>query len=184
MSYHFQFNFDRALQASACLLRLDNKRMSYLRLLKLLYIAEREWIAETGESITGDRAYALKNGPVLSSVYNLIKGDATQSGRWDDFIHKDGYQVTLIADPGRGELSKGMIDKLSDITARHREDDDWHIVDVSHTFPEWEKNRIGNSHPIPVEDILEAQGRSHMLRAVEKEGEARRIFDDVFGPEP
>jgi hypothetical protein len=29
--------------------------MSYLRLLKLLYIAEREWLAATGEAITGDR---------------------------------------------------------------------------------------------------------------------------------
>ena len=27
--------------------------MRYLRLLKLLYIADREWLAETGESITG-----------------------------------------------------------------------------------------------------------------------------------
>jgi hypothetical protein len=33
---HFRFKFERALQASACLLRLDRKKMSYLRLLKLL----------------------------------------------------------------------------------------------------------------------------------------------------
>jgi hypothetical protein len=30
------------LQASAYLLRLDHKKMSYVRLLKLLFIAERE----------------------------------------------------------------------------------------------------------------------------------------------
>ena len=65
---HFRFHFERALQASAYLLRLDRKKMSYLRLLKLLYIADREWLAETGESITGDRAYAMKQGPVLSTI--------------------------------------------------------------------------------------------------------------------
>ena len=47
----FRFHFDRALQASACLLRFDGKRMGYLRLLKLLYIADREGLAETGETI-------------------------------------------------------------------------------------------------------------------------------------
>jgi hypothetical protein len=30
--------------------------------LKLLYIADREWLAETGESATGDRACAMKYG--------------------------------------------------------------------------------------------------------------------------
>ncbi len=38
-----QFNFEKALQASAVLLNTaQSKRMSYLRLLKLLYIANRE----------------------------------------------------------------------------------------------------------------------------------------------
>src|SRR3954451_19324827 len=113
---HFRFHFERTLQASAHLLRLDGKRMGYLRLLKLLYIADREWLAETGDSITGDRALAMKNGPGLSPVYDLIRGDAAQSGQWDDFIHKDGYTVALVKDPGRGDLSKGIIDKLSEVT--------------------------------------------------------------------
>ena len=73
--------------------------MSYLRLLKLLYIADREWLAETGESITGDRVYAMKQGPVLSTLYDLIKGNGTRAGEWDDFIHTDGYAVELVADP-------------------------------------------------------------------------------------
>ena len=44
---NLRFQFERALQASAYLLRLDGKRMAYLRLLKLLYIADREWLAAT-----------------------------------------------------------------------------------------------------------------------------------------
>src|SRR5271155_5522268 len=108
----FRFNFDRALQASAYLLRLDHKKMSYLRLLKLLYIADREWLAVTGESITGDRAYAMKFGPVLSTVYDLIKGNGSKAGIWDDHIHTEGYAVELVADPGRGDLSQAVLTKL------------------------------------------------------------------------
>ena len=57
---HLRFNFKRTLQAVRYLLRLDGKRMPYLRLLKLLHIADRQWLAETCESITGDRACAMK----------------------------------------------------------------------------------------------------------------------------
>ena len=78
---NFRFNFERALQASAYLLRLDGKRMGYLRLLKLLYIADREWLAETGESITGDRAYAMKYGPVLSSDLRPHQGQRIKGWR-------------------------------------------------------------------------------------------------------
>ena len=109
---NFRFHFERALQASAYLLRLDGKRMGYLRLLKLLYIADREWLAETGESITGDRAYAMKYGPVLSSIYDLIQGNGSRAGEWDDYIHTEGYALELVADPGRSELSKGIVQKL------------------------------------------------------------------------
>lgn len=39
--------------------------MSYLRMLKLLYLADRESLKETGHTITGDRVVAMEHGPVL-----------------------------------------------------------------------------------------------------------------------
>ena len=83
----------RFRERSAYLLRLDCKKMSYLRLLKLLHIADREWLAETSELITGDRACAMKNGPVLPTVYDLIKGNGSKAGEWDDFIHTESVSV-------------------------------------------------------------------------------------------
>ena len=147
---HFRFNFERTLQASACLLRLDRKKMSYLRLLKLLYIADREWLAETGESITGDRAYAMKQGPVLSTVYDLIKGNGSRAGEWDDFIHTEGYAVELVADPGRGELSKGIVEKLAEVTERYHQIDDWELSERTHEFKEWADHFNGMREPDPL----------------------------------
>jgi hypothetical protein len=51
-----------------CLLELHGDRMEYVRLLKLLYIADREMMAEAGAPVTGDRAVAMDHGPVLSHV--------------------------------------------------------------------------------------------------------------------
>src|SRR6516165_6657778 len=160
---HLRFHFERTLQASAHLLRLDGKRMGYLRLLKLLYIADREWLAETGEPITGDRACAMKYGPVLSSVYDLIKGNGSKAGVWDDHIHTDGYAVELVADPGRGELSKGIVEKLTEVTERYRDIDDWELSERTHEFPEWIEHYHGDAAPIPWESIVRAQDRPEMV---------------------
>lgn len=181
---HFRFKFERTLQASAYLLRLDRKKMSYLRLLKLLYIADREWLAENGESITGDRAYAMKQGPVLSTVYDLIKGNGSKAGEWDDFIHTDGYAVELVADPGRGELSRGIVEKLTEVTERYHQIDDWELSERTHEFKEWADHFKGSASLIRWQDILQAQNKPEMVAVVERDEAARQVFEDVFGPEP
>jgi uncharacterized phage-associated protein len=181
---HLRFNLKRTLQASAYLLRLDRKKMSYLRLLKLLYIADREWLAENGESITGDRAIAMKQGPVLSTVYELIRGNGSNAGEWDDFIHTEGYAVELVADPGRGELSKGIVEKLAAVTERYRNIDDWELSEQTHEFKEWADHFKGSPSPIPWQEILQAQNKPEMVAVVERDEAARQVFDDVFGPEP
>ena len=66
----FRFNFAKTLQASAVLLRRDDKRMSRLRLLKLLYFADRELLVAKVRTITGDSVVAMKYGPVLSQTYD------------------------------------------------------------------------------------------------------------------
>ena len=159
--------------------------MPYIRLLKLLYIADRELLAETATPVTGDRVYAMKNGPVLSHVYSLIKGESSRSPEWSDSIETQGYAVKLKKERGRGRLSRGEIEKLVDVSERHRNQDHWEISDLTHDFPEWRQHFPegggGGSFAIPWQDILRAQGREDMIEAVEAEQAARRHLDEVFG---
>jgi hypothetical protein len=60
---HLRFQLEKSLQAAGCLLELHGDCMEYVRLLKLLYIADREMVAEAGAPITGDRAVAMDHGP-------------------------------------------------------------------------------------------------------------------------
>src|ERR1035441_6261599 len=98
----------KAVQAAAVLLKEENGTMSRLRLLKLLYIADRESIAETLRSITGDDVMAMDHGPVLSKTYRLIKREAgAENVIWDKYIAQDGDRNhALVADPGDGRLSE------------------------------------------------------------------------------
>lgn len=49
----FSFNFEKALQAAGVVLGEHHGRMKSIRLLKILYIADRELLAETGRTLTG-----------------------------------------------------------------------------------------------------------------------------------
>ncbi|MBV9126169.1 MAG: SocA family protein, partial [Planctomycetes bacterium] len=174
---NLNFNFTRTLQAAGVLLEYEKgRRMSTMRLLKLLYVADREALAEMGRPITGDQALAMKQGPVLSRTYDLIRGQSARSGEWDHFIHKDGYGIELVADPGRGDLSKGEVAKLLEVADRYRNLDDWELSEETHKFEEWKKNYPGNNEakPIPWEEALAALGRTELAEAIERDESDRR----------
>ncbi len=179
---NFRFDFHNTLQASGVLLSLDANRMAYIRLLKLLYIADREWLAEAGRTITGDEAVAMRNGPVLSRVYDLIKGVASRADEWNDCIRKVDYSVELKKDPGRGKLSKGEIEKLIEVAERYRAMDDWELSEQTHEFPEWRNHyRPDASTPIPWQEMLEAQGKAEVIEIAERDEAARQYLDSLFG---
>ena len=56
----FQFNRAKAIQATAFLLKTrPSHKDSYMRLLKILYVADRESLQETGTTITGDKFISM-----------------------------------------------------------------------------------------------------------------------------
>lgn len=179
----FKFDFEKTLQASAVLLRSHRKQMSVLRLLKLLYIADRELVATAGHTLTGDRTVAMAHGPVLSRVYDLIKQQAGRAGEWHAVIHRNGYNLHLVGDPGTGHLSKGDAAKLQEVTDRYLAVDDWTLADkITHEFPEWVGSyREGTSQRIPWEDVLKANGKEAWIPGIESDLAAQRSLDALFG---
>jgi uncharacterized phage-associated protein len=181
----FAFKFDKAVQAVAYLLRRElSREMNYMRLLKILYIADRESIRETGRPITGDRVAAMKQGPVLSELLDLIKGIHLRFGDWERFIQRDAYNVRLVGEPGLANLSRFEIETLERVAEKHRSQDEWEMVEFTHTFPEWKKNDPGDSMGmkwISFGDVLEALGRSADLPEIEEDAKADRAFARLFG---
>jgi uncharacterized phage-associated protein len=69
----FTFDERKATAVASALLQLAGRSMHYLELLKLLYYADRESLDLYGQPITGDRYVNMRHGPVLRSVYDLVK---------------------------------------------------------------------------------------------------------------
>ena len=183
----FDFNRTKTTQAVAFLLKQSPQhRESYMKIIKELYIADRESLKETGRPITGDKFVAMKRGPVLSHVYNLIKGVHAESPEWTKFIRKRMWDIKLVADPGIGKLCRYEMDKLAEVWERYKTRDKWRVVDLTHEFPEWLKNSPKKnpgrlSKPIPLSDVLDAIGSAGQKVQVEEDAAAQRAFDHLFG---
>jgi hypothetical protein len=98
-----RFNQEKATQAAARLLRNRGGKMSYMKLIKLLYLADREALARWGRPITTDNYVPMDKGPVLSHVLDRINegpGPDEEPGYWTQHITSSGnYEVTLTDDP-------------------------------------------------------------------------------------
>jgi uncharacterized phage-associated protein len=175
---HFPVDLNKAIQAIGVLFREDGvKRMNYMRVLKLLYIADRQALAETARPITGGPVVAMARGPVLQEVYDLIRGRHLGMPMWDSYLRKDRYALEVVSDPDVGRLSKYEISKLQEVAKRHAEDDEWELSRLSHEFPEWIKNsRDSSSQVISLQDTLEAVGTGDATgRILEEAQELTRV---------
>lgn len=178
----FKFDAEKTIQAVAFLLRREPaRRMNYMRLLKLLYIAEREVLAESGVPLTGSPAIAMERGPVLEDVYSMIRSTHPESGHWERFFRVDHYSLAMERDPGAGALSKYVVSKLDEVANRHEDDDEWALVELTHRLPEWIANNPGqSSKPIHLEQILEAMGCAEDCERIVEDARAREATREFF----
>ena len=153
--------------------------MTRLRLLKLLYIADRESISETEAPITGDTVAALDHGPVLSETYNLIKGEAFDALTWNRYFRSANEDVILREDPGVDRLSRYTVRKLREVAQRYAELSTYDLVRLTHGFQEWLDNEPeqGGSRRISLASILTALGMEDRIEEIEAEDRASRTLD-------
>lgn len=192
----FPFDVKKVLQAIGIVLEQHNEQtnagsMDLIRLLKLLYIADRESLKDTGFSITRDDVYAMKHGPILSETYDglRIKSMSRFADQWKDYIVREGAGVKLNKYPGKAKLSQYEVDTLKKVTMRFYSTDTWHLIEYTHSFPEWRKfNEPGTSTLIPLKSILQAlRFTDAQIKTIEAEsqspGYTKQVVDGVL-PQP
>ena len=160
----FRFNEDATAQAAAHLLRLHGGTLPYMKLIKLLYLADRRMLLEHGRPITGDRFVSMRHGPVLSRVLDFINEGPrrTDAASWFRYVSAPrGYDVSLVdVNAPTDELSRLELRVLNEIDAEFGPLDKWELVDLLHQIlPEWTDPGSG-SRPIEFADILRAADRS------------------------
>ncbi|MEY2804329.1 MAG: hypothetical protein RL657_1665 [Pseudomonadota bacterium] len=108
----------RSAQATAYMLYLAGGRLEILKLMKLLYLAERKFYELHGEPLTGDVPFSMKNGPVLSSIFDRLKKTENLNDTWRTWIiGRSGHEIQLKSawsDPCKelGALSKADLEVM------------------------------------------------------------------------
>ncbi|HEV3263278.1 MAG TPA: Panacea domain-containing protein [Gemmataceae bacterium] len=179
----------KTVQALALLLKAnDRTRLEYVSLLKVLYIADRESLADVGRPITGDVAVAMQNGPVLSGIYDLINATVPDDDPrlWTEHLHRDNYHLELIRDPGVDQLTPYEQRKLTEVARRHRDHSCKDLIRITHDLPEWVWNRPDPEQgilvrSIPLMDVVKAVGRGKDADWIFEDASAAAALDELLG---
>lgn len=165
------FDVQKATQIAAYFIWKRGGQMSFLKLMRLMYLSEREFLVRYGERLTGDRMVSMKHGPVLSETCDLFK-IGCQSPEWNDWIAgESNFELSFkkmdqINPSGTLELfdclSEAEKQLLDEIYSKYGNLTRWKICDLTHTedcCPEW-TDPNGSVLPISLQSILIAHGKS------------------------
>jgi uncharacterized phage-associated protein len=174
----FVFDEQKAGESAAHLLQAAGGSMPYIKLIKLMYLADRHCLIESGFPITGDHMVSMPKGPVLSSVLERISHGPRDevASPWFNFVSEpEHYDVNLMNPPPQeGRLSDYQISVLMDVFGKYGHMDKWALVDLTHKLPEWQDPH-GSSLPIHPETIWRAVGKSDE-EIKDRAGEAESVW--------
>lgn len=177
-----RFDEAKATQAAAFFLHLRGGRMHYIKLIKLLYLADREALLRWGLIFTTDYHVAMPNGPVTSKILNLITDDRSKPV-WSEYISAPlgDYEVELRKPAPTDLLSRAEENLMREIFDQYGHLNRWQLIDnVMHKLPEW-SDPNGSSTPISTRDILRAAGETEEeIRATIRQVHAMARDEDTL----
>jgi hypothetical protein len=166
MQISFRFNADKSLQVVAYFLRLANAPIDKAKLMKLVFLSDRQNFITHGLPITGDRQCAMKLGPVPSNTLDLVDGECYPiNEKVYNYIQLNNYSVSLANSPGENLLSAEERSTLDLIWQQHGQKDTMPLCRETHRLPEYKDTYVeGTSTTIPYERIAKYSGNPARFR--------------------
>lgn len=167
-SLSYLFDERIAANVAAAFLRLAEGELNILKLMKLMYLAERKSYEQHAEPMIGDRLVAMPRGPVLSMTYDCVNsGGSFVDGGWDEWISdRANHIVSLNKDVESIEqlpmLSAEQVDLIQHTWQTFGHLDHYQLVDFTHdprNCPEW-TDPSGSSFDISLTTLFQHLGFS------------------------
>jgi uncharacterized phage-associated protein len=176
------FDVGKAAHVVAFLALRAGGSINVLKLSKLVYLAEREFMARYDEPMFYDTLVSMPDGPVASITLNLINGNL-EDDRWSQFVAKrDGFDIKVAAGVTEEDLkflSKADVKVLNALWEKFGKLDKYALRDWTHkkeNVPEWQDPN-GSSRPIHHEDIFRYLHKDDSLSLSENVHEYRRLHE-------
>lgn len=157
------FSHEKAIQEIAYLIGKAGQPLEKLKLVKLIYLADRLSLKERGKPLNFDEYYSMPHGPVASSVLNGMNGKLDQT-RWSALqLASDNRHVSVVSNPGDDQLSRADKRILDTIWQSFGHMTAWQLRTWTHEhcseYVEVEEGRLS----IDLADILEAVGQDRPI---------------------
>lgn len=175
------YNIRKAAQVTAFFATKQGGSIDVLKVAKLLYLADREFMARYDFPILLDYLVSMPHGPVTSMTLNYINGMTDDRDHWEDFVvgragNKVGTARQDISIDDLDELSEAELHVLEATWDQFGHMSAWEIRDYTHAnCPEWEDPH-GSSYPIPYERVLKFL-RKEKSAEIAEDIEAQRSLD-------
>ena len=168
-----EFDSNKAAQICAYFASQNNGDIDKLKLIKLVYLSEREFLSNYNHPMLFDNFHSLPRGPICSNTLNGINGKFHDMTIWDEYIKRnnDGDLVVAVRPIERDELdhiSNAEFNILEKVWNQFSAMTPTEISNYTHdNCPEYKETNTSN--PITYFQILEALG----------EEDAEEIANDI-----
>jgi uncharacterized phage-associated protein len=177
----FPFDSVKATEVAAQFLLLAGGQINIMKLIKLIYLLDRESIARRGVPVVGGVYFSMVNGPVTSEVLDLINAGSLyhQPTNWSQFISdRQNHEVELSAQPGVEHLSEFELELLGGLFAQFEKADQWALSDFCHQHcGEWLPLEQGRE-AISLAKLAEEVGRDP-LEVIENAAEQNFLVETL-----
>lgn len=198
MRLRYDFDVEKLVQAIAYMSSSGVTGLDKLKIVKLLFLADKQHLLKVGRPILGDRYSCMPYGPVPSQSFNIIRDviDADPEmrpiaeARFDEFLEIDRSRKhpALVAKKAADLdiFSESEIAALDAAINSYGMLTGPALVNLTHDDPIWtipDKNRKqGSSVEIPFELFFEVNGADDMLEFARAQQE-NRDFDSAISRE-
>lgn len=178
------YNARKAAQVAAFFAKAEGGQINILKLVKLIYLADRLAMETFEAPILVDEFVSMPHGPVNSLTLNQINGTAEDCEVWNEFItdrdkHDVGLKSADLKIYDLDEISAAEMKILQLTWDRFGKMNGFELVKYTHeNCPEWEDPH-GSSYPIPMERIFKFLGK-HGGSEIAAKLESERFIDQVF----
>jgi uncharacterized phage-associated protein len=171
-----QFSEKKAAQVAAFFLHRAKGELEILKLMKLMYLAERASYKKFGEPLIGDKLVSMDNGPVLSITLNhMNRFLPSEPDGWETWVSdRNNYLLALkkeVKDPKEDllQLSDAELEILESVWQEFGGFGSFELADLTHTICEEWEDPHGSSIPIT---------RSRLLRSVGFDPETSKELEE------
>ncbi len=185
------FNYKKSVQALNYLAVLEGGAINYMKALKLIWLSDRYHLRNHGRTITGDKYFALKNGPVASFTKDIIikKHITEEQNKYSStFVNVEGYLLSSNSNPNTNVFSQKELEVINTIFDCYKSMTEFEISEFSHNFPEWKQyeekiKKTGSSYVIDMNLFFENyKDETNLFVNNNEELEEMKSYQKTFFP--